>query len=452
MITLLLTISLTVFTSFNWISFSLTLSLILLYASFYLRHNFDLFALGSRIVWDTFAVSLIILRVWITLLIVISSWQVLQKDKFKTLFLRVIGLLLTALSWTFRVTDFLQFYILFEASLVPTFMLILGWGYQPERIQAGVYILVYTLFASLPLLFALLVWKFLRDSLNIILVSPITSTSLVSSLWLISFIAAFSVKLPLYIVHLWLPKAHVEAPVAGSIMLAGVLLKLGGYGLIRLVPKLNAPLVSINWILISWSIIGGVIVRLICIRQTDIKFLIALSSVAHMSIVIGGLLTLSNWGLNGAIFIIIGHGFCSSGLFCIANIAYERTKSRRLLIIKGIQSSLPSLTLWWFLLAISNIAAPPSLNLLGEMNSIIALFRWSWVLAAPLAWLTFFAAVYSLYIYSSLQHGKPSTLLFRYPSPSPREFLILTLHWVPLNIIILTPLSLQAILCFNNLY
>lgn len=127
------------------------------------------------------------------------------------------------------------------------------------------------------------------------------------------------------------------------------------------------------------------VVSLICLRQTDIKFLIALSSVAHISIVIGGILTFSNWGLNGAIFIIIGHGFCSSALFCIANIAYERTASRRLLIIKGIQSSLPTLTLWWFLFAVANIAAPPSLNLLGEINAIISLFRWSWPLSIPLA-------------------------------------------------------------------
>nr|ABD85304.1 NADH dehydrogenase subunit 4 [Idotea baltica] len=444
MMTLLISTLFLVFSSSGWVSLVLALSSIMLCSSSLLKHDLDWFNVNSNMLWDTLAISLIMLSMWILFLSSSPVDKLSQENEFSKLFMTTTVLLLITLLVTFSVTDFLHFYILFETSLIPTFMLILGCGVPAWAISSsGVYMLIYTLLASLPLLLALLVWKSNSNSLNMVIAPVLPSTSLLSTLWLISFFTAFSVKLPLYIVHLWLPKAHVEAPVAGSMMLAGVLLKLGGYGLIRLSPKLNFPLLSMNWMLVSWAMVGGVLVSLICLRQTDIKFLIALSSVAHMSMVMGGILTFSSWGLNGAIFIMMVHGFCSSGLFCIANMAYERTSSRSLLIMKGMQSSLPSLTLWWFLLAVANMAAPPSLNLLGEMKAIIALFSWSWVLALPLAWLTFFAAVYSLYMYSTLQQGKPSSLLFTYPSSSPRELLTLSLHWIPLNVVILSPLTLQ---------
>lgn len=174
--------------------------------------------------------------------------------------------------------------------------------------------------------------------------------------------------------------------------------------------------------------LGGVYIRVICIRQVDIKVLIALSSVAHMAMVFGGILTLTRWGVNGAILVMLGHGFCSSGLFCIANIAYERSGTRRLQLLKGSQAILPSLTIWWFLLAAANIAAPPSINLIGEVHSIIGSLRWSLLTAIPIAGLTFFAAVYSLYIYSNTQHGKTPLAIHNTKTPSAREHLILISH------------------------
>jgi len=162
----------------------------------------------------------------------------------------------------------------------------------------------------------------------------------------ICIILAFLVKIPIFIFHLWLPKAHVEAPVAGSIILAGILLKLGGYGLLRVISFILLLGANYNFIWIGIRIIGGFIVSLICLRQIDLKVLIAYSSVAHMGIVLSGLITLSIWGLCGSYTLIIAHGLCSSGLFCLANISYERSGSRSLLINKGILNFIPRITLW----------------------------------------------------------------------------------------------------------
>jgi NADH-ubiquinone oxidoreductase chain 4 len=243
--------------------------------------------------------------------------------------------------------------------------------------------------------------------------------------------------MPIFLVHLWLPKAHVEAPVSGSMILAGVLLKLGGYGLLRIFKILVISGLTFNFIWIGISLIGGVLVRLICLRQTDLKALIAYSSVAHIGIVLGGLITLSYWGFCGSFTLIIAHGLCSSGLFCLANISYERLGSRSLLINKGLMNFIPRMTLWWFLLSSCNMAAPPSLNLLREISLLNSLVSWSWISILALSLLSFFRAAYTLYLYSYSQHGKIYSGVYSCAIGYTREYLLLFLHWVPLNLLIL---------------
>lgn len=348
-------------------------------------------------------------------------------------FLINVVILLILLFLTFSRSNLFIFYLFFESSLIPTLFLILGWGLQPERLQAGLYLLFYTLFASLPLLIALFFILIKNFSLFFILLLNYN----VSSILIYFFtIFAFLVKIPIFFVHLWLPKAHVEAPVSGSIILAGVLLKLGGYGLLRVIFLLK-NFYYFNSFFIVLRLIGGVLVRLICLRQIDIKSLVAYSSVSHISIVIAGILIMNYWGWRFSFVLIIAHGLCSSGLFFLVNIFYERLIRRSLIINKGIMVFFPRLRIWWFLLCSSNIAAPPSLNLVGEIGLINRIINWSKYLFLFLILISFFSAVYSLYLYTFRQQGKSNKSLYSFSFSYNREFLVLFLHWFPLNILLL---------------
>lgn len=384
--------------------------------------------------FDVISYGLILLRFWICTLILTASESVYKYDSYKNLFLFNILILLIFLVLTFRRMSLFMFYLFFERRLIPTLFLILGWGYQPERLQAGVYLLFYTLLVSLPILVGIF---YLYNSLNTMDFYLLSNYIFNYDLLYLSLILAFLVKMPMFLVHLWLPKAHVEAPVSGSIILAGIMLKLGGYGLLRVFSFLQVRGIKYNYLWVRIRLVGGVLIRLVCLRQTDLKALIAYSSVAHMGIVLGGLITLTYWGLCGSYTLIIAHGLCSSGLFCLANITYERLGSRSLLINKGLLNFIPSMTLWWFLLRACNIAAPPSLNLLGEISLLNRIISWSSITIISLSLLSFFRAAYTLYLYAYSQHGRGFSGIYSFRGGKIREYLLLFLHWFPLNLLIL---------------
>lgn len=389
-----------------------------------------------RYIWgfDLLSYGLILLRFWICGLIIMARISIYHLNNYENLFIFLVIFLIIILICAFSRFDILSFYIFFEGRLIPTLLLILGWGYQPERVQAGVYLLFYTLMASLPLLISLLIFYSSEGTLNFYGFWGME----VNNIYIyIGIIVAFLVKMPIFMVHLWLPKAHVEAPISGSMILAGVLLKLGGYGLMRVFIVIVSCCLKYNFIWIAIRLVGGFLIRLVCLRQVDLKSLIAYSSVVHIGIVLGGLITLNSWGFCGCYMIIIGHGLCSSGLFCLSNIVYERLGSRRLIINKGLICLMPSLTLWWFLLRSSNIASPPSLNLLAEIRLINRIMAWNFIRMFLIAFISFFSAAYSLYIFSCSQHGMGFSGSFRYIVGYFREYQLLFLHWFPLNILIL---------------
>nr|AIW64954.1 NADH dehydrogenase subunit 4 [Cyana sp. MT-2014] len=383
---------------------------------------------------DIMSYGLIMLSIWISILMIMASENLLKVNFYINFFLFNIIFLLIMLYLTFSVMNMFMFYLFFEGSLIPTLMLIIGWGYQPERIKAGMYLLFYTLFVSLPLLMGIM---FLYSEVSSMMIYFLKFMNMNTYLLYFSMIMAFLVKMPMYFVHLWLPKAHVEAPVSGSMILAGIMLKLGGYGLLRLMICLQEINLELNYFSVIISLIGGFYISLKCFCQVDIKSLIAYSSVAHMSIVISGIMIMNYWGFTGSYIMMIGHGLCSSGMFCLANISYERLHSRSLMINKGMMNFMPSMSLWWFLLMSSNMAAPPSLNLMGEISLINSLVSWSWLSMIMLMLISFFSAGYSLYLYSYVQHGYYYSGIYSYYTGVSREYLMLMLHWLPLNIMVL---------------
>nr|YP_009185848.1 NADH dehydrogenase subunit 4 [Gabronthus thermarum]ALO70577.1 NADH deshydrogenase subunit 4 [Gabronthus thermarum] len=397
------------------------------------RTDYSVFNISYIFGCDLLSYVMIILSFWICSLMLLASSKLYIKKNFYNMFMLLLLMLLFSLVLTFSTMNLFILYLFFEMSLIPTLILILGWGYQPERIQAGTYLLFYTMLASLPMLVSIFFYYSNFHTLNLFMMM----SSIDYFMLYFCFNMVFFVKMPMYFVHLWLPKAHVEAPVSGSMILAGVMLKLGGYGLMRLMPLFINLGMKINFIMIVISLIGGMFVSFICIRQTDIKSLIAYSSVAHMGLVLGGIMTLNYWGLCGALVMMLAHGLCSSGLFCLANISYERLLSRSLFLNKGLINLMPSMSLWWFLFSSSNMAAPPSLNLLAEIMLINSLVNWSFYCMIPLSILSFMSAVYSLYLYSYSQHGKLSLSLYSFSMGLSREYLLLLLHWLPLNMLIL---------------
>nr|WNO18559.1 NADH dehydrogenase subunit 4 [Pectinodonta sp.] len=383
--------------------------------------------------------SLISLSWWISFLMMLASHNsIFLKQKMQQNFSMMITTLNMVLMLTFSSLSMLWFYIFFEVSLIPTLFLILGWGNQPERLQAGMYMIIYTITASLPLLMLIF---FKNISMNKMITtfnqhSPQDPWSY--NMFIFFSILAFMVKLPVYSVHLWLPKAHVEAPVAGSMILAGILLKLGGFGLIQasMFFKMFSSFMSTS--LLSLSLWGALLTSMICIRQTDLKSLIAYSSVAHMSFVLASVLSFTSWGWTAAFTMMISHGLCSSALFCLSNMLYEKMNSRSMLIPKGLITIIPSYSLWWFMFCASNIPTPPSITMMSEIISIPSIINFSPIFIILIALMGMFSATYNLFLYSSSQHGTPSKTMTPFLLPYKIQHKIFLLHISPMILLIIS--------------
>nr|WNH19679.1 NADH dehydrogenase subunit 4 [Pteraclis aesticola] len=393
---------------------------------------------------DPLSTPLLVLTCWLLPLMILASQNHMTPEPIgrQRTYITLLTSLQVFLILAFSATEIIMFYIMFEATLIPTLMIITRWGNQTERLNAGTYFLFYTLAGSLPLLVALLLLQNHTGTLSLFTLqfaAPFQLTSLGDKLWWAACLLAFLVKMPLYGVHLWLPKAHVEAPIAGSMILAAVLLKLGGYGMMRMMTMLEPLTKELSYPFIIFALWGVIMTGSICLRQTDLKSLIAYSSVSHMGLVAGGILIQTPWGFSGALILMIAHGLTSSALFCLANTNYERTHSRTMVLARGMQILLPLMTTWWFISSLANLALPPLPNLMGELMIITSLFNWSpWTLVLTGAG-TLITAGYSLYMFLMTQRGPlPSHIIALDPSHS-REHLLLILHLLPLVLLILKP-------------
>nr|YP_004347596.1 NADH dehydrogenase subunit 4 [Tetractenos glaber]BAK10025.1 NADH dehydrogenase subunit 4 [Tetractenos glaber] len=400
--------------------------------------------LSPYLATDPLSTPLLILSCWLLPLMILASQNhtTHEPTNRQRMYITLLISLQFFLILAFSATEMILFYVMFEATLIPTLILITRWGNQAERLNAGTYFLFYTLAGSLPLLVALLLLQNSNGSLSLLTLAhtaQLELTSYADKIWWAGCILAFLVKMPLYGVHLWLPKAHVEAPIAGSMILAAVLLKLGGYGMMRILVVLSPLTKELSYPFIVLALWGVIMTGSICMRQTDLKSLIAYSSVSHMGLVVGGILIQAPWGFTGALILMIAHGLTSSALFCLANTNYERTHSRTMLLARGMQMMLPLMTAWWFITSLANLALPPLPNLMGELMIITSLFNWSsWTIGLT-GLGTLITAGYSLYMFLMTQRGPaPNHLMALEPSHT-REHLLMALHLIPLILLILKP-------------
>lgn len=333
-------------------------------------------------------IVIIILTLWVFQTIYIENEWLIHFLVF-VLFLSVLFFFLTDI-W-------ISFYVLFEFSLIPIFLIILFFGYQPEKLIAGQYLLLYTIITSLPLL------------LFIIKLPEFIYTITQSSSAILFFIitAAFIVKTPIYLVHIWLPKAHVEAPVCGSIVLAGVLLKMGSWGLVIIAPHTLSGMFTIY---ITISLVGSFFCSLVCLRSWDIKSLIAYSSVVHMSLISYGVFSGYELGLKCAFLIIVAHGVVSPLLFAFAYDIYCSRHSRLVNSNKGLLKE-PTSVFFLFILLAVNFGLPPSVNIWSEILAIFSLIHLSFMLVPGIIITLLVGFIYNIYLYVRLTQQKETFFL-----------------------------------------
>nr|YP_009566978.1 NADH dehydrogenase subunit 4 [Cryptopone sauteri]QBB73601.1 NADH dehydrogenase subunit 4 [Cryptopone sauteri] len=374
---------------------------------------------------DYYSYLLIILNFWVMGLMFMGLMSIEETLK-KMMFL----MMMIILMMFFLMSNIMLFYLFFEMSMIPTFMLIIYWGYNLERMSAAYYMLMYMLFISLPFLIYMMNLYIKLGSLSFYIILTMKMKEL--SLWsFLTIMGMFYIKMPIFFFHIWLPKAHVEAPVYGSMILAAILLKLGSYGLLRFLMFFLKSSLKFNNLIISIGIIGSLLVSFICLVQIDMKSMVAYSSVVHMNLMLCGLMSMYKLGFISSYIIMISHGLCSSGLFYMVNLFYYRTSSRLLMMNKGLINLMSSFTLWWFMLCSSNFSFPLSFGFIGEIYILGVLISWSSILMMYLIVISFFSSAYSLYLFSYVQHGEILNLN-HYNSGNFKEMLILIMHMFPL--------------------
>jgi NADH-quinone oxidoreductase subunit M len=362
------------------------------------------FGVGYRMGVDGISVLFVLLSTLLTPLCILSAWESIHTRvrEFMIAFL----ILETMMVGMFSALDFVVFYMFFEGVLIPMFLIIGVWG-GPRRVYASMKFFLYTLTGSILMLLALLA-MWLQAGTTDIAVLMHTEFSSRMQFWLfLAFLASFAVKVPMWPVHTWLPDAHVEAPTAGSVILAGVLLKMGAYGFVRFsLPMLPHASATFAPLIFALSVIAVIYTSLVALAQDDMKKLIAYSSVAHMGVVTIGLFTFNAQGIQGALFQMLSHGVVSGALFLCVGVVYDRIHTREIARYGGLADRMPSYALVFMLFTMASIGLPGTSGFVGEFLVIVGSLQVNFWLALLGGMGMILGAVYMLYLYRRVIFGR----------------------------------------------